>query len=73
MNIPKWSAEPLTVVQKRAYAAFKDTLRVKPPSDEEIAEKAFDENQMRWKAERLAREATNPARAKFTSPRLMSK
>lgn len=56
MNIPKWSAEPLTAAQKEAHAAFKNTLLVKPPSNEEIAKKAFDENRERLKALRLARE-----------------
>ena len=61
MNIPKWSAEPLTAAQKQAHAAFKNTLLVKPPTDEEIAKKTFVDNRIRLRAERLAREATDEA------------
>jgi hypothetical protein len=62
MSTPKWSAKPLTEAQKHAHAAFKNTPLVKPPSNEEIEKKAFDENRERLKTLRLAREAARISR-----------
>ena len=51
----------MTASQREAEAAFKMTLADKPPSNDHIAKKAFDENRERLKTLRLARDASNKA------------
>jgi hypothetical protein len=52
----------MTAAQRQAQDAFKETLMVEPPSDEDIARKAFNENRERLKALRIARDATDKAK-----------
>ena len=54
----KMPGSNFTAAQRRAQEAFKVAMDDKPPSDAEIARKAFEENRERLKAERLAREAS---------------
>ena len=61
MDTPNRSSKPLTEAQKQAHAAFKKTLLIKPPSDQQIAKTAFDKNRERLKALRIARDATDKA------------
>ena len=54
----------ITAARKRANEAFKGMVEVKPPSDGEIAKKAFDENRERLKRLRLAREAAEEKKSR---------
>jgi hypothetical protein len=56
-------ASRATASQRQAEAAFKQSMMVKPPSDEDIAKKAFDDNRERLKAARLARDAQVEAKS----------
>ena len=58
MTNRKMPGSNFTAAQRRAQEAFKDTMAQKPPSDQEIAKKAFDENRERLKTLRLANQAT---------------
>ena len=51
-----------TAAQREAQKAFKETKPKTALSDHGIAQKAFDENRERLKAERLAREAESSRR-----------
>jgi hypothetical protein len=56
MKRPGFGSEA-TAAQRTAEAAFKQSMSIKPPSDQETEKKAFDDNRERLRAARLAREA----------------
>jgi hypothetical protein len=52
--------EPITKAEREAQKAFRQVDAKKAMTEYETAQKAFNVNRERLKAERLAREAANP-------------
>jgi hypothetical protein len=50
----------ITTAEREARKAFREVEAAKPMTEQEKTQKAFDENRVRLKAERLAREAAEP-------------